>query len=157
MVTKDAEEIYFTLKIKGGSSSFQDSIAFETNTSNFNQDMAKNIIDIVYDRTGISLSFSVFQLNSINDILSSFSAVGFIPSNIVQKKRREYTGINAKILFDRFPKIQGYFIEIEADSENRLFESLKELGLDILQSDKRNYGQIIAEMTGNEKILIFGE
>lgn len=157
LVIMNVEDIFFTVKTKGGSSSFQDSMEFETNSSNFNAEMAQTITDIIYDKIGISLPKSIFEMNSINDIVHTFKSVGLTPANVVQKKRKEYTGINAKVLIDSFPKIQGFFVEIESDSEKKLFESIKELDLDMSLSDKRNYGQIIAEMTNNEKILMFDD
>ena len=155
LVIKEREELFFTVKTKGSSSAFQDSLEFETCTSNPNHEVIQDIITIIRDRVGFNLPDTLFSLNSTQDILHNLSTVGFEPFNIVQKKRKEFSGKKAKVLIDRFPMIEGCFIEVEASSENTLFEAIQELGLDASASDKRNYGQIIAEMTNNAKILKF--
>jgi len=155
LIVQDSEEIFFTVKTKGSSSTFQDSLEFETSISAPNNEMIQAITDIIRERIGIEISDTAFSSTNAQDIVNNLSSVGLIPINIVQKKRKEFSGINVKVLIDRFPIINGCFIEIEANSEKVLFESIQELGLDASLADKRNYGQIIAEMTNNVKILKF--
>lgn len=155
LIVQDSEEILFTVKTKGTSSTFQDSLEFETSISAPNHEMIQEITTIIRERTGLVIPDMIFSSTSTKDIIHILSSVGLVPVNIVQKKRKEYSGSSVKVLIDSFPIIKGCFVEIEANSENALFESIQELGLDASQADKRNYGQIVAEMTNDVKILKF--
>lgn len=151
----DKQEILFTIKLKGKSSKFQDSIEFETTSSDNNKDMVTKILDILREYTGITVSISIFRMHKLEDIIKSLQDSGFSPENIMQKYRTEYISNRAKILIDKFPKIEGFFIEIEANSEQILFETIKDLSLDMDLADKRNYGQIMSELSNDSKILLF--
>lgn len=155
LVIANIQNLIFTVKTKGASSKYQDCLEYETDFLHCNEDMVQTIIDIINENTGIILPKYIFNMRRVKDIIDSFNSVGFFVVNVVQKKRIEYIGENSKLLIDKFPKIDGFFIEIECDNENKLFKSLEELDLDMSLSDNRNYGQIISELTNNEKFLVF--
>lgn len=149
------EEVFLTVKIKGNSRFFQDNMEYETSLSKYNITMIQNINEILKKRINVILPNSIIEAKNVLSIESILNSIGLITDSVIQKKRKEFSCKNVKVLIDKFPRIKGFYIEVEADCEENLFDLIKRLNLDMALSDKRNYGQIIAEMTNNTKKLIF--
>jgi len=153
--TIDCQEILLTLKTTGPADDFQDCIEYEISSSNMQQSNLESIIEITKEKTGALLPEDILRTSNLEDIVKTFIEVGLFPVSVLQKKRKEFVGNTAKILFDKFPVIDGFFVEFESDSKEKLFQSIRELGINTSSADKRNYGQIIASLTNNKTILVF--
>lgn len=147
--------ILFTLKIKGTSNDFQDNIEVETFACDDNKDIANKITKYIKNQINIQIPNEIFNMDQLCDILKKLERIGLVPYNIVEKKRKEFVGRKAKVLFDEFPNPVGTYLEIEAGNETDLFDTIKQLGLEDKRLDKRNYGRIIAEATNGASKCLF--
>lgn len=141
------KKILFTLKIKGTANNFQDNIEIETFAGKRDDETIDKILEYIEKIIDIRISSSIFDMNEISDILKELKIIGIFPYNVVEKKRIEYIGQKSKASLDVFPDPIGTYLEIEAGSEENLFNSIEQLGLEKKRFDKRNYGRIIAEAT----------
>lgn len=92
------------------------------------------------------------EIGDFETILKILKNLGFIIVFKFEKIREEYEFESADIVIDKLPKL-GYFCEIEADNENKIFDIAKKLGMKNLT--KRGYGYYIKKYNKNKKELIF--
>lgn len=149
------EDLIFTIKIKGEAKTFQDNMEYEICASKCRNVDAKNMKELVRKLTGISIPEKLFFENNAIEALDILKKFGFYIKRVMQKKRDEYVGENAKIMFDMFPKPVGTYLEIEAGNQNILETEVKRIGVEKLPLETRNYGQIIREITNGRSRLVF--
>jgi len=150
-------DVLFTLKVKQLSASFQDNIEIETYASHINLEHINLILTKVKDVTGIEIPSLISNSMYLRDIIKLLYDIGFIECTLIQKKRVEYMGELSKISFDSFPKPVGIYLEIEANNEKSLFETVQLLELNDQELEKRNYGQIIREATKGSNVCVFDD
>jgi len=92
------------------------------------------------------------EIGDFETILSILKNLGFIIVFKFEKIREEYEFKKANIVIDKLPKL-GYFCEIETDSENKVYDIAKKLGIKNLT--KRGYGYYIKKYNKNKKELMF--
>lgn len=153
--SEEVENLIFTIKIKGESKVFQDNMEYEICASECKKGDAENMKAIVKNLTGIVIPEKVFFEKNVLEVLNTLEKFGFRIKRIIQKRRDEYIGENAKIMFDIFPEPVGTYLEIEAGSEKILEEEVKRIGVENFAFEKRNYGQIIRETTNGKSRLLF--
>lgn len=149
------EELFFTIKIKGGAKTFQDNMEYEICASRCKIDDAEIMSRFVKELTGIAVPERIFFERNTTEALEELRKFGFYIKRVIQKKRNEYIGEKAKIMFDVFPEPVGTYLEIEAGSEKILENEVKRIGVENFPLEKRNYGQIIREATDEKNQLTF--
>lgn len=155
-ITREStESILFTVKIKGGSTSFQDNMELEIAPDEYSFDYAKVMAETIQEKTGILIPVDVFAMKDRESIFLVLEKAGIYVQRTTQKKREEFTGEYAKVTFDIFPEPVGTYFEIEADSEEKLNVTVQMLNLENFPLEKRNYGQIVREATKGIKHLLF--
>lgn len=148
----EGKTVLYTIKLKGVSNDFQDYTEYEIIPE---KDDANILVRLVKDVCGIELNESLFRITDVNEVLANLLRDGFIIKRAYQKKREEYSGKDAKVLFDIFPDPVGTFAEIEACSKESLKSAVEKLGLINCPLESRNYGQIIREATEGNNCLMF--
>lgn len=147
----EGKTILYTVKLKGGSTDFQDYTEYEITP---NEDRADILVQLIKCVCGIELNESMFKITDVDEVLKKLLCEGFIIKRAYQKKREEYSSNDTKVLFDIFPDPVGMFAEIEAGSEESLKSTVVKLGLTNCPLELRNYGQIIREATeGNNRLM----
>lgn len=155
-ITRDSSEsLLFTVKIKGSSASFQDNMELEIAPETYNINDANVIIEAIQKKTGITIPTEVFAMKDRENIFLELEKIGICVQRTTQKKREEFTGNIAKATFDIFPDPVGTYFEIESDSEEKLYETIRMLNLENCPLEKRNYGQIVREATKGVKDFVF--
>ena len=154
-LSEEKEDLIFTIKIKGGAGTFQDNMEYEICASQCEMGDAKTMKNLIKELTGIAVSERVFFERNVIEVLEILRKAGFYIKRVIQKKRNEYVGEKAKIMFDVFPEPVGTYLEIEAGSEEALKNEVKRIGVENLSLEKRNYGQIIRESTNGKNRLTF--
>lgn len=154
-LSEEKEDLIFTIKIKGGAGTFQDNMEYEICVSQCEMGDAKTMKNLIKELTGIAVSERVFFERNVIEVLEILRKAGFYIKRVIQKKRNEYVGEKAKIMFDVFPEPVGTYLEIEAGSEEALKNEVKRIGVENLSLEKRNYGQIIREATNGKNRLTF--
>lgn len=152
---ESSESLLFTVKIKGSSASFQDNMELELTPETYNIDDANIIIEAIQKKTGIIIPAEIFALKDRENIFLELEKVGIYVQRTTQKKREEFIGDVAKATFDIFPEPVGTYFEIESDSEEKLYETIRMLNLQNCPLEKRNYGQIVREATKGVKNFVF--
>lgn len=152
---ESAESILFTVKIKGSSESFQDNMELEITPDDYSFDNANVIVETIQKKTGIHIPVDVFSMKDRESIILRLEKEGIYVKRSTQKKREEFTGEDAKVTFDIFPEPVGTYFEIESDSEENLYATVRKLDLEDFPLEKRNYGQIVREATNGIKHLMF--
>lgn len=155
-ITRESiESILFTIKIKGGSTSFQDNMELEIAPDQYNFANANAIAETILKKTGIRIPVDIFAMKDRECILLRLEKEGIYVQRTTQKKREEFTGKDAKVTFDSFPEPVGTYFEIESGSEEKLYATVQMLNLEKFPLEKRNYGQIVREATKGIKRFVF--
>lgn len=117
----------------------------EITTNDYSFDNANIIVETIQKKTGIHIPVDVFSMKDRESIILRLEKEGIYIKRSTQKKREEVTGEDAKVTFDIFPEPVGIYFEIESDSEENLYATVRKLDLEDFPLEKRNYGQIVRE------------
>lgn len=144
-LSNDVSRIVYTFKIKNKSANIQDNLEIEFDSRSKSYKDLEVVIRELYKITGIRLTERDFLASDMVDIIHHMSLCGFSHCEIMQKKRDHYTNKIVHVEFDSFPNNVGLYMEIEAHSEDDLLSMVSALNLNVIDMEKRNYGQIVLE------------
>lgn len=147
--------VLVTIKIKGNSDEFQDNYELEFTPNGINNKNIDYAIDVIKKMTGVQIVREDFAGSNLKNILCRLFQIGFFKCEIIQKKRRYYVGSLSQITLDRFPDNNGSYLEIEADNEDGLYDTVRLLGLKVEDMENSNYGKLLLET--NKKNCVFDD
>jgi predicted adenylyl cyclase CyaB len=85
-----------------------------------------------------------FGASSEAEVREEIRRKGFVPTAIVEKRRRKFVRGDLKVTIDKLPFI-GTFLEIEAPTPNRIRQIIALLQLSNYTSVRKNYSELIEE------------
>lgn len=89
------------------------------------------------------------QLNSLETAYKILAELGLVPRLKIEKVRVSYRLKGATVVIDKVPLL-GYFLEIEAGNEKRIYETAKKLGIDQARLTNKSYTNFISEYNASK-------